>query len=112
MATFSIAPDYGSPVEIEPRVLRGQFGDGYAQRTADGINHIAEKWDLTFGVRTPAEADAILTFLRARGGTEAFDWTSPTGTTGRWTCPRWSYVPNNAATNTITARFEQDFSPS
>lgn len=111
MTTFTIAPDFGASMSLKPRVLTAQFGDGYAQRLGDGINTQGEEWSLTFSSRTAAEFDAILDFLEARGGTEAFDWTSPRGTVGRFVCPEWAYVPNNAASNTVTARFVRDFAP-
>jgi phage-related protein len=111
MATFTIAPDFGASMSLKPRVLVAQFGDGYAQRVGDGINTRAEEWSLTFSARTAAEFGAILSFLEARGGVEAFDWTSPRGTVGRWVCAEWGYSPDTAASNTVTARFVQDFAP-
>ena len=109
MAIFTIAPDYSVTMAVKPRVLVGQFGDGYQQRVADGINTRGEDWQLTFSARTPAERDQILAFLEARGAVEAFDWTSPRGTVGRFVCPEWGYVPVSAAANTVTARFVQVF---
>lgn len=111
MATFTIAPDFSSSVTVEPRVLRSQFGDGYQQRVGDGINARAEKWSLRFSARTATERDAILAFLVARNGIESFDWTSPSGTVGKFVCPAWNYTPDSAATNTVTATFEQVFEP-
>ncbi|MCE2910216.1 MAG: phage tail protein [Burkholderiaceae bacterium] len=109
MATFTIAPDFSSPMSKQPRVLTAQFGDGYQQRVGDGINIAPEEWSLRFSTRTPAERDAILAFLEARNGVESFDWTSPRGTVGKFICPTWSYTPDNAATNTVTATFRQVF---
>ena len=107
MATFTVPADFGSPMSEEPRVLRAQFGDGYSQRVADGINVAPEKWNLRFSARTPTERDAILSFLEGQNGWQSFDWTSPRGTVGKWVCPRWSDTPDNAASNTVTAEFEQ-----
>ena len=109
MATFTIAPDFGASVSLKPRVLTAQFGDGYQQRLGDGINIRAEDWQLTFSARTPAERDQILSFLEARNGVEAFDWTSPRGTVGKFVCAEWNHSPNSAASNTVTARFTQVF---
>lgn len=111
MATFTIAPDFGSPLSVKPRTLAAQYGDGYAMRAQDGINARPDEWQLTFSARTPAERAAIMDFLDARNGTEAFDWTAPDGTAARWVCPEWSYTPDTAAANTITARFVRDYAP-
>lgn len=111
MATFTIAPDFGASLTAKPRVNEAGYGDGYTQRLADGINALGEEWQLTFSARTAAERDAILAFLKARNGTEPFDWTSPSGTVGRFVCPEWGYSPINAASNTITAKFVQDWAP-
>lgn len=111
MATFTVAPDWGAQLTKKPRVRAARFGDGYEQRVGDGINIDQEKWSLTFSVRTNAERDVILQFLQARGGIEAFDWTSPSGTVGRWVCREWTYVPTNCSVSTVTATFEQDYAP-
>ena len=112
MATFTHAPDFGSPLTAKPRVLEAQYGDGYAMRVQDGINARPDEWQLTFSARTTAERDAILSFLAARNGVEPFDWTAPDGTAARWHCPEWSYAPNSAAANTVTAKFVRDYTPS
>ena len=93
MATFTIAPDFGSPVTIKPRTLGAQYGDGYSMLALDGINTRADEWQLTFSSRTAAERDAILSFLAARNAVEPFDWTAPDGTVGRWLCAEWDYPP-------------------
>jgi phage-related protein len=111
MATFTTPVDFGAQLSKKPRVLAAQFGDGYQQRLGDGINIAPEEWQLTFSTRTAAERDGILAFLNARNGIEAFDWTSPAGTVGKFMCPEWTYSPQNAATNTITAKFMQVFEP-
>jgi phage-related protein len=111
MATFTTAVDFGAQLSEKPRVLTAQFGDGYQQRLGDGINIAPEEWQLTFSARTAAERDTILAFLSARNGVESFDWTSPAGTVGKFVCPEWSYVPNKAVANTVTALFRQVFEP-
>lgn len=110
--TFTYPHDNGVEMTQKPRVLSGQFGDGYEQRTADGINTQPEEWALTFTAQTVTERNAILAFFRARAGVEWFNWTSPFGTTGRWVCSEWTGSPTNAVANSITAKFTQKFDPS
>ncbi len=109
MATFTYPVDRASELTEKPRVLEAQFGDGYSQRTGDGINNRAEVWALTFAAQTVAERNAILAFLRARNGVEAFDWVSPFGTYGKWVCKEWTGRPDTAVANSITATFTQVF---
>ena len=79
MATFTYTPDFDASEEQRPVVRRVQFGDGYEQRLAYGLNTQPVSWRLTFRNRTNTERDNINTFLEARGGTESFDWTPPYG---------------------------------
>lgn len=112
MATFTYTPDYPAQVEYRPRVRVAQFGDGYQQRVADGINTAMDAWSLTFTVRTDTEASAIRDFLAARGGYEAFDWTPPNESTAiRVVCREWSRAFDHTNKNTVTARFERTYEP-
>jgi phage-related protein len=110
-ATFTIAPDYASPASVKPEIATANFGDGYSQRVPQGINWIGEEWDLTFSARTPSERDALLAFFVAQGGYLAFNWTSPSGTTGKFVATNWGYSPTSAAANSVSAHFSQVFEP-
>jgi len=111
MATWDWAESPGSQLFDEPRVRKTQFGDGYVQRSPDGINNMPAKWQLTFKDVTLAAGDAMVAFLRARGGVEAFDWCPPRETAlKRWTCSSWSRtLPDADGLSTVQAVFEQDF---
>ena len=110
MPTFSYAPDYSAQVSIRPRVRTAKFGDGYEQRQADGINTKPQSWSLTFANRSNTDAAAIMTFLDARGGVEAFDWVPPDSAgTVKAICREWQKTMNRFNLNTITATFEQVF---
>lgn len=108
MSTFTWTPDFGLAANYKPRVRTAQFGDGYQQRVADGINTAQDKYDLTFTARTDTEASAILAFLKARAGVEAFDWT-PAGevTAIRAVCREWNRTFDKNNLNTVTASFER-----
>ena len=62
MPTFTWAPQYGAANEVKPSVLTASFGDGYEQRTKNGINNLPRSWSLTF-YNTPTDADSIEGFL-------------------------------------------------
>lgn len=109
MATFTTLPDNGCTYEVKPNVRVVKYGDGYEQRQANGINTQPKTWNLKFSVRTDAEAYTIVSFLEARNATEAFDWTDPNGTAGKYVCRQWSRGKDRFNLNTVTAVFEQVF---
>lgn len=111
MATFTYTPDYGAQVSVKPRVRVAQFGDGYEQRIADGINTRPQVWSLQFNNRTDTEAGNITTFLEARNGVEAFDWTPPGGSAIKVVCREWSKTVARYNLNSVSATFQQVFEP-
>lgn len=113
MATFpSINPTYsGLNKRSRPNVRTVQFGDGFSQRITYGLNQDPKQWTLTFVV-SETDADAIETFLEARGGSESFDWSPPDETdTYKWICQDWSKSIPYLNRATITATFQQVFEP-
>jgi phage-related protein len=82
MPVFDWAEGDASRVSHQPRVRRTVFGDGYEQRSPDGLNAIAQTWSLTFNNVDNAIADDIEAFLTAQKGCLAFDWT-----------PKWKATP-------------------
>jgi phage-related protein len=74
---FIWVPSYGLPIDFEPKTVVIQFGNGYQQRAADGINHNLLKLNLRFEGLTLQQVTAISHFLYARGGVESFLYTSP-----------------------------------
>lgn len=102
-------PEYGAAKTIEPRVLLTDFGDGYSQRSADGINNNQEEWSLTWKLPI-ADADILSAFFEARGGHESFDWIPPRESTSRkWTIKNWSRSPWKVNGDSITATFKRTF---
>lgn len=109
MLTFSpprgptLAPSRGS----KPRVRRATFGDGYTQRTADGLNTEGESWSLVWTMSV-ADCDTVDAFLKARAGVEAFLWTPPReGSAKKWLCPQWQRDFIDKTTDRISATFER-----
>jgi len=110
MATFTWAPSFGSPEASQPRVRKSEFGDGYEQRVAMGLNSDPKIWDLRFDNRTDAERNEIRAFLEAHAGVTSFAWTTLYGQAGRsWVCEEWNIDPTHANNNQITAKFRQVF---
>jgi len=106
------APSYTSARTKRARVLRAGLGDGYSQRAGDGLNSVVSSWSVVWNALTAEEADYIDGFLTARGGHEAFSWTTPGEAAPRlWTCENWSRSPRRAgnARASILATLEERF---
>jgi phage-related protein len=101
--------------DLEPTIVKAQFGDGYAQRRAAGINNQVRKWNLTMKNIDAATADDVLTFLSARDGVEIFNWTPPRTTEAEDViCPSWNFAYGDLMVDgsllyAITMKFEEAF---
>lgn len=69
---FLWTPAYNLNVNHQPRANVVVFGNGYEQRSPDGIFNSLIKLDVSFDMRNQAEARAIIHFLKARRGIESF----------------------------------------
>ena len=70
-------PDKSLTRATTPRVISAKFGDGYEQRTKNGINTIEEKYSLSFNTRTKEFVDDVVVFLDTMAGVSAFTLTLP-----------------------------------
>lgn len=111
MATFTYTPSFSAALSEKPNIRTVKFGDGYEQRLAYNLNYQPKEWSLQFAMRTNTERDNILSFLRARGGVESFDWTDPNGYAGKWVCEAWTVSQESYNFNNIDATFRQVFEP-
>lgn len=92
-------------------VRKAQFGDGYAQRAADGLNNVAASFDLQF-IGDAAKISAIRAFLIAHGGATSFYWTPPLEAVPLlFVCETWSRPSKDGGIYTMTATFTQTFAP-
>ena len=95
-------------MSMKPRVLSAQFGDGYEQRTLDGINNELEAWQVTIpSYNEVSGASAAEAFLRTQAGVTAFSWTTKFGRTALFVCREWTRSPTGPTSSNITAKFEE-----
>ncbi|KAF1071005.1 MAG: hypothetical protein GAK45_00620 [Pseudomonas citronellolis] len=96
--------------EVSYRTRTSQFGDGYSQRSSDGLNNRSQSWPVSL-VADKAEALVILAFIDRHKGARAFRWTPPLGEAGLYVCA--SCKPSNLGGSVyrISATFEQVFHP-
>lgn len=106
----NIAP--GSGVDYEPRVRRANFGDGYSQRTGDGLNTLSRKVQASFQVLTDSEANTLLGFFEGRKGYLPFMWALPGEVTARqWIAPSWKKTYTGKRITDISVTLEETFDP-
>jgi phage-related protein len=100
---------YNTSIDSEPKVLSIQFGDGYEQRMADGLNHDLVKFSLSFERRNKQESVAIAHFLSARQGYKAFYYRAPEpyGVLKKFVSASWSSQINFDNNYTINAEFKE-----
>lgn len=110
---FDWAESPGTTLDEKPRVRETRFGDGYAQRSPDGLNPIVQSWSLRFTACDDTKADEIITFFREHMGVYRFDWTPLWATAPiKVFCSEWSRTPaNELGLSDISAKFTQDFAP-
>jgi len=108
MATFTATPSQGINLTSEFRVKKAQFGDGYSQRVADGINTIQRKWSVSF-TNTATAIDAIQLFLDTEKGVTSFTWVPPVGDSGLFLCDSYSRSIDDYDNETLSATFIEVF---
>ena len=110
MSVFTFSPSYGVSVDQAPRVLTASFGDGYEQRTADGINTNPRVYNLQFNNRDYTEANNIDQFFKDRNGVESFVWQPPDGSEqGNFVCASWNKSFPTFGVISVTATFREVF---
>lgn len=106
--TFKYKP--GSTGSVTFRTKEAKFGDGYAQRAKDGLNHTSVTWPLVFeGGET--EMYEVYDFLIAHAGTTPFLWTPPGGVVKKWICQKFSIQSIGAGVYSVSAELLQSHNP-
>lgn len=110
LTTFTppMRPSAGTGNTPEVSLRRASFGDGYTQASPAGLNHVRRIVTLRWDYLSLAEARQIDTFLKARGGYEAFYYTlNGEAQPRKWTCAEWSITDGHPSR--LTATFREDF---
>lgn len=111
MSTFTWAPAFEPQMVVKPAVRIARFGDGYEQRTADGINNLLPSWSLVFN-QAESVIQEIVDFLDATGGWQSFDWTPPRGAAGKFVADQgWTRSVRAPQVDTLTVTFRQVAEP-
>lgn len=98
--------------ETNFQVSEAQFGDGYAQAAAAGLNNVQDTWAFDIeGHRTDDQLAAIEAFLRAHGGATSFLWTPPNGVQGLYRCQTLKRTDLGDGWQRLSVSFKQTFQP-
>ena len=104
-------PTYNTRKNSRPFVNITKFGDGYEQRQMIGIpaQMDPKTYSLTFKV-AETDSDKIEAFFEARAADGSyFNWTPPSGGSGKYVCDTWSKSIPYQNRATIVATFRQVF---
>ena len=108
----ALAPTYTLPCSVEPSLLISKFGDGYVQRSPDGINFIQKSWTLKWENLTKNERDTIADFFQTQGGYLPFLWTYPgESSPTQVLATNWTYELVEKEVYTITCTFTICYTP-
>lgn len=113
MPDWTYTPDRSLSKSTAPRIREVKFGDGYSQRTQDGINYLNESWSLTFANRRFTDILTMESFLETKGGVVPFTWQAPGDTEVKVICRSWDISTinytgvNSTSVGTLTATFER-----
>jgi phage-related protein len=82
-------PDRPLNREDDVRVRTAQFGDGYRQRTLDGINALDVRWSLIWENRENTVINAMVDYLKGRKGNSFNFREQQTGIVHQVWCDSW-----------------------
>jgi phage-related protein len=101
-------PPSSNEDQPEIKLLKAEFGDGYTQEGADGVNHIRSQFQLKWDVLTPAQADQLVAFFKERAGYKRFLYTpSDSSDPIKVVCDEWRR--ERGTPNTVSASFKERF---
>lgn len=99
-------PSFGLTKSQSYRVLKANFGDGYSQRSADGLNTEQETFDPTWNNMTYTQYQRLSSYLATRKGFRAFLWQSPMdGEQKPYICESFSTTIVSYRVYTVSAKF-------
>lgn len=111
MPVFDFAESSGTSLELVPRNIETQFGDGYVATAADGLNDVKQVWDVAIDDASETAADEIEAIVRPIGRA-VFDWTPPRHTAPlKFRCTSFNRTNRDFNTFNFRLRFEQWFQP-
>ena len=109
--TPTVRPSVGTRFSAKVKVLKAEFGDGYTQYAADGINNVRYELSLRWDILTPAQCDPMVAFFEARKGYERFQYFASEDIVRKWTCETWERSKIEGGLWELSATFIESFAP-
>ena len=105
-------PDKNMSAKSTPKVRATDFGDGYQQRIAAGINNLEQSYSVAFSNRTKEEIDDIVAFFVSKGGVANFTFTIPDSNNSGETaikviCETWGQIYRTGDYYSCSASFKR-----
>jgi len=66
------------------KVVVSNYGDGFQQRAAVGLNSRYDSWAIQLTALSLEDRNTLSAFYESHGMVVAFDWTPPNGTATKW----------------------------
>lgn len=111
MDTFNptVVPTIQSAVTFTAKTLEANFGDGYEQVAAAGLNSVSGTFQVAWDLLTLEQRDEIEGFFKSKKGAEAFLYTFPSESTQRkFRCKTWQRG-HTGSLFTVRAEFREVF---
>lgn len=70
--------------QLNQRIITSNYGDGYEQVAAIGLNSRFDVWSINWEGLTLTERNTFMTFFNTVGLVQSFDWTPPNGVAGKY----------------------------
>jgi phage-related protein len=103
-------PSPGTTIRTTAKVKKAEFGDGYTQRTADGLNNLNADLDLVWEFLTHAQASAIVAFFEEHAGYRSFIYKPHNAPAAmKWTCEEWSDSIRDDGFRKVTATLTRSY---
>lgn len=105
IAIFTWCPRLSASAANKFSTRTAQFGDGYMQVSANGINPRSQEWSVEF-TGDALYIKAIKDFLNAHKGYQAFQWAPPLESIGLYRCDEYSPTALGAGMHNLSATFK------
>lgn len=105
IAIFTFCPRLSASADAKFSIRTAQFGDGYIQTSANGLNPRSQEWSLEF-TGNEAFIKAIKNFLDAHQGYQAFQWQPPLEAIGLYRCDDYKPTALGAGMYNLAATFK------
>lgn len=92
-------------------IIKVSLGNGYEQRTPNGINYQRDHWSITWDGMNSTERDTVVSFIQAISDGSVATWTSPFDASSKKFVldGDWTLSDSGGNVYTITATFRQVF---